>query len=205
MKMHPTQTEAMARAFTSLKAWLRASRTAIYSAALLLAASLCLYEGVQWWHADGQNARLKQIMEGKDIAVDVSKDDERLLVARVRALEAQDRFDEAQTLFDTILPGLTPDAKATLYYNHANTLITRALGRIERSDLDGAIPLVNLAKDNYRRALRLQPGNFDIKHNYDVALRLVRDFPPGGPDGEDETATPKKLWTDLPGLPKGLP
>ncbi len=37
------------------------------------------------------------------------------------AFGGKDRFDEAQTLFDTVLPALTPDAKATLYYNHANT------------------------------------------------------------------------------------
>lgn len=205
MIMQTRKSKASVGALPLLMAWIRMGRTAIYSTAALLAASGLLYSGINWRHAAGQNARLYQTLDGKDIAVDALKDDERLVIARVGFLEARDQHDDAQTLIDAAMPRMTPDAKATLYYNHANTLVRRALERIERSDLDGAIPLVNLAKDGYRRALRLQPDNFDIKHNYDVALRLVRDFPPGGPDGEDETATPKKLWTDLPGVPKGLP
>jgi len=34
----------------------------------------------------------------------------------------------------------------------------------------------------------------------------VRDFPELEVTGDDDVpATPKKLWTELPGLPKGLP
>ena len=66
--------------------------------------------------------------------------------------------------------------------------------------------LTQLAKDEYRLALRLDPSNWDIKHNLDVAMRLVRDFP--GYEGEAEEVpedAPKNLWTDLPGVPRGLP
>jgi mxaK protein len=151
-----------------------------------------------------QNAVLKAIAAGEDRDVAVGSWGG-LAVARARFLDRRDRHDDAQTFIDAVLPGLDPGWQARVLYNHANVLIERAVARIERGDIDGSVALVNLAKQGYRRALQLEPDNFDIKYNYDVAMRLVRDFPPPGVDGEDETATPKKLWTDLPGIPKGLP
>ena len=63
-----------------------------------------------------------------------------------------------------------------------------------------------LAKDDYRLALRLDPTAWDIKFNFDVAMRIVRDFPGYEQEGEDVPPdAPKRLWTDLPGVPKGLP
>jgi mxaK protein len=156
------------------------------------------------WSRSKQNAMLRAIVAGSDVDVDPGSWDG-LVLARARSLDRRDRFDEAQAFIDEALPRLAPKSQAAVLYNHANVLVERAIARIERGDLDGAIPLINLAKDGYKRALRLEPENFDIKYNFDVAMRLVRDFPPGGKEGEDETATPKKLWTDLPGIPKGLP
>jgi mxaK protein len=156
------------------------------------------------WSRSKQNSVLKAIAAGEDVAVDPGAADA-LVIARAQSLDRRDRFDEAQAFIDNALPRLAPGSQSIVLYNHSNVFVERAIARIERGDLDGAIPLINLAKDGYKRALRLDPYNFDIKYNFDVAMRLVRDFPPGGKEGEDETATPKKLWTDLPGIPKGLP
>ncbi len=179
-------------------------RAGIYATVLVAGLAGLVWCLSEWSARARQNAALKAIAAGEDMAVGPA-DGGGLVVARARFLDRRDRTDEAQVLIDEALPRLPPDLRAAVLYNHANALIDRAIDRIERGDLDRAIPLVNLAKDGYRRALRLDPGNFDLKHNYDVAMRLVRDFPPGGMEGEDETATPKKLWTDLPGIPKGLP
>lgn len=183
---------------------LRGWREPVY---LLL--SLFGLAGVVWssweaWSRSRQNSALAAVIAGEDLSVPASSVPG-LVLARARFLDRRDRFEEAQTFIDKALPGLPPQAQAGVFYNHANVFVERAIERIERGDLDGAIPLINLAKDGYRRALRLDPGNFDLKYNFDVAMRLVRDFPPGGTDGQDEAATPKKLWTDLPGVPKGLP
>lgn len=179
-------------------------RQPVYIAIAVLGGSGLLWSSWQWWSRTRLNADLAALAQGTDVAVDSASWDG-LVQARARFLDRRDRFDEAQALIDDALPRVQPATQAAMLYNHANVLVERAIARIERGDLDGAIPLVNLAKDSYRRALRLEPGNFDLKHNFDVAMRLVRDFPPAGAEGEDETATPKKLWTDLPGVPKGLP
>jgi mxaK protein len=183
-----------------LQSW----RQAIY--VLLSAAGLAglFWSAWELWSRSKQNFELATVAAGTDIAVSPSSY-AGLVLARARFLDRRDRFEEAQAFIDEALPRLPPQAQAAVLYNHANVFVERAIARIERGDLDGAIPLINLAKDGYRRALRLDPTNFDLKYNFDVAMRLVRDFPPGGADGEDETATPKKLWTDLPGVPKGLP
>ena len=81
-----------------------------------------------------------------------------------------------------------------------------AIRQIEHGHFDKAIPLVALAKAEYRSALRLQPAYWDAKHNLDAAMRLVRDLPRAeGEEGTEPEQTPAKLWTDLPGVPKGLP
>jgi mxaK protein len=87
-----------------------------------------------------------------------------------------------------------------------DALLRRAFDHIERSELEPANPFVNLAKREYRRALQLAPDYWDAKFNFDVAARLVRDFPDFERNSGDElSADPKKLWTDIPGKPKGLP
>jgi mxaK protein len=90
--------------------------------------------------------------------------------------------------------------------NMANARMRAAVAAIEKGNLDKAIPLVALAKSEYRSALRLDPVHWDAKYNFDVAMRLVRDLPQAvGEDEQKPLETPEKLWTDLPGVPKGLP
>jgi mxaK protein len=80
------------------------------------------------------------------------------------------------------------------------------MSAIEGGALDKAIPLTKLAKDDYRRALSLDPDFWDAKFNFDVAMRLVRDLPGYEQEGEEAPPDAKtRLWTDLPGVPRGLP
>lgn len=183
----------------------KSARTPFYSALLALSVAGFVWSAAAYGRVQEQNRRLTAILAGEDAVIDPTRDADGLILARVRFLDALDRHEDALAVIDGSFAKLQPDAQAAILYNHANALVGRAISSVERNDLDAAIPFVNLAKENYRKALRLRPDNFDIKYNYDVAMRLVRDFPPGGPDGEDEVATPKKLWTDLPGVPKGLP
>jgi mxaK protein len=93
-----------------------------------------------------------------------------------------------------------------MLYNMANARMRAAMTAIGKGDYDKAIPLVTLSKSEYRNALRLDPEDWDAKYNLDIAMRLVRDLPQAvGEDEEKPLQTPEKLWTDLPGVPKGLP
>jgi len=36
-------------------------------------------------------------------------------------------------------------------------------------------------------------------------MRIVRDLPQADIPVDEQKSTPKKIWTDLPGVPRGLP
>lgn len=153
------------------------------------------------------NARIAALEAGEDIDIDYAKASDELIFARSRYLLQRERREDAQTLLDLGGSRMTdPKLRARLLYNHANQRIRDAVKAIEGGDPARAIPLTQLAKDEYRLGLKLDPGAWNIKHNYDVAMRMVRDFP--GYEGEAEEVpedAPKNLWTDLPGVPRGLP
>ncbi len=199
----PDRTRRLLEAMAAL--WRKARTAAL--AALLIAALATL--ATLGWHIRGierDNALITALAAGDDVAIDPRGASDEVLIARSAFLLARDRRDEAQALLD-VSPAMTdPKLRARLLYNHANARIRDAIAAIERGSTDTAVPMTRLAKDEYRLALRLDPGAWDIKHNFDVAMRIVRDFP--GYEGEDEEPppdAPTKLWTDLPGVPKGLP
>ncbi|WP_020178338.1 hypothetical protein [Methylopila sp. M107] len=128
-----------------------------------------------------------------------------LLFARAHFLLVRDRIDEAQALVGRIVERGGPPVAAKFFYDVGNARARRAVGAIESSQINRAIPEVRLAKDAYRSALKADPQLWDARYNLDVVMRLVRDFPELEAAEEETKAQPKKLWTDLPGRPRGLP
>lgn len=152
------------------------------------------------------NSLIAGLRAGKDIPVDAATAPAALLEARTYFLLTRDRLNEAQPLIDQA--ALRGDAAiaSRMLYNMANARLRTAVALIEQGHFDQAIPLVALAKEEYRSVLRREPLNWDAKYNLDVAMRLVRDLPQAqGEDDAEPEQIPSKLWTDLPGVPKGLP
>lgn len=126
--------------------------------------------------------------------------------ARSYFLLVRDRLEEAQRLVGRVAEGGDKGLLAAVHYDLANAYLRTAFRLLEGQQVDPAIPLIRLAKASYRQALMLDPDFWDAKHNLDVAMRLIRDFPQVEHHAKDEPTTrPKQLWTELPGLPKGLP
>ncbi len=152
------------------------------------------------------NAAIDQLRAGKNIVIDPATASPALLDARAAFLLKRGRIEEAQPLLDQA-PLRAEDAiQVRMLYNMANARMRAAVREIEKGNFDKAIPMISLAKSEYRSALRLDPGNWDAKYNLDVSMRLVRDLPQAVPEDEEKPLeTPEKLWTDLPGTPKGLP
>ncbi|MGE0022615.1 MAG: hypothetical protein AB7S70_03165 [Hyphomicrobium sp.] len=175
---------------------------------LALVASIGALAALTWrvYEIHRDNAIIAALKAGDDIAVDPRSASDEVLVARSAFLIARDRREEAQALLDASSVMADPKLRARLVYNHANARIRDAIAAVERGDNDKAIPLTRLAKDEYRLALRLDPEAWDTKYNLDVAMRIVRDFPGYEQEGEElPPDAPKRLWTDLPGVPRGLP
>lgn len=168
-------------------------------------ATAAVFSGVRWRHAMDVNTSIASLRSGRDVSVGLDAPPE-LLLARVAFLTTRDEIDRARAFAGALDRHERDDLRAKAHYLLANALLRKAFELLERGDLEPAGPFVNLSKREYRRALQLFPEFWDAKYNLDVASRLVRDFPDFERKGGDElSADPNKLWTDIPGTPKGLP
>lgn len=177
-----------------------------------LGAGLALFAALVWlgaslWTLKGERAEravFVALASAKDVPVPDEASGE-LVFARANFLLARDRIDEAQALVGRIAAQGDPGIAARFHYDVGNARARRAVGAVEASQIDKAIPEVRLAKEAFRSALRADPSLWDARYNLDVVMRLVRDFPEFEGGEEESKVQPKKLWTDLPGRPRGLP
>ena len=183
----------------------RATRSTALLLAAIVSAAAALYAGLSWRNALNINSEIVALRAGGDrpVAVEAAP---ALLLARVEFLAQRDAIDPARMLLDALDRPGREDLAAKGRYALGNALLRKAFELIENGDLDGAGPFVNLSKREYRRALALTPAYWDAKFNLDVAARLIRDYPSFEQENGDELETePKTLWSDVPGIPKGLP
>lgn len=184
--------------------WRRSRSTILVGLAVALSTG-AVAAFIRWRRVDAANQMIEALSAGRDINVGVDARSD-VLLARIGFLSARSQFDRARILLEALDLNGGAQSRARGHYLLANGLLRQALTHIEGSELDAASPFVNLAKREYRRALQLRPDYWDAKYNLDVAARLVRDFPVfERKSGDELSADPKKLWTDIPGKPKGLP
>lgn len=187
-----------------LRIW-RSQRSALLVSLAVSLGVASLFELYQWRRSVSANDIIDGLRAGRNIEIGPDALPEALL-ARIAYLTTRGELDQARTLVEALDRRGEAGSLARGHYLLGNALLRRALAHIEKSELDAAGPYVNLAKREYRRTLQLDPYFWDAKFNFDVAARLVRDFPDFERKGGDElSADPKKLWTDIPGKPKGLP
>lgn len=196
----------MRKALRGLLQTLGGMKTAVLGT--VFAVSTAILALSSWLYVDKQmiNADIAALRSGKDLPVDAAEAPPALLEARAGFLLKRGHFDDAQQYLDQAALRADPASYARMLYNMANSRMRAAIRAIEQGNFDKAIPLVQLAKAEYRSALRIDPEDWDAKYNLDVAMRLVRDLPQAVPEDKDEPLeTPEKLWSDLPGTPQGLP
>lgn len=151
------------------------------------------------------NRLIAALAEGRDVEIDENAS-AALTFARVHALLVRDRLDDARAPTERLALGDARRFAFAALYDKGNAHLRRALEIVDAHRYDDTIAQVNLAKEHYLRALRIDPGDWDAKLNLDVAMRLVRDFRDGEAEGDEEPPEqPDRLWTDLPGLPRGGP
>lgn len=186
------------------RAW-RAGRPHLLVLLPILLLALAILSALSAWSAARTNAAIAALEAGREVAVAPDAPGP-LLVARVKFLARRDRLDEAEPLLESLDRRGSPEQAARARYSVANARIREAFRMIERSELDKAGPQVTLARQDYRRALQAKPDFWDAKFNFDVASRLIRDFPEFDRTfGDEMKAEPKQIWTDIPGQPRGGP
>jgi mxaK protein len=159
--------------------------------------------GLRAWQQHRDNAAIRSLAAGRDV-VPAPGADARVAQARALYMAWRDRIPEAEAQGPALLsaPALL---RGEFHYAIANARLRVGLDALAVNRLDDATAQINLAKAAYRQALQARPDYFDAKVNLDLAMRLVRDLPREGQDGEDADIRPERLWTDLPGLPRGAP
>jgi mxaK protein len=151
-----------------------------------------------------RNRTIADLVDGRDIAVAPSAAPE-VLFARAYFLITHDRLDDAQQLIGMLDLSAGKRLRADLHYNIANARLRLAFDKVEIADFDAAGALVGLAREDYREALLLDPGSWNARFNYDVASRLVRQYPAFRSTPDERRRGPRALWTEMPNRPRGEP
>jgi mxaK protein len=151
-----------------------------------------------------RNRTIAALTNGQDKAVAIDTVPE-VLFARSYFLLSHNRLDDIPPLVNMLDVRASPRLRAELHYDIANTRLKLAFDKIESGDFDAAGALVGLAREDYREALRLNPDNWDARFNFDVASRLIREYPSFGFTPDERRRGPRPLWTELPNTPRGEP
>lgn len=190
------------RAAATLWRSTRSGALVALTVASIFAAACAAFE---WRSVVLDNETILALENGHDIEIGPEARPE-VLLARIAFLAKRDDADRARAFLDALDRRGDAALSTQGHYILANALLRKAFETIDKGDLDAATPFVTLAKRDYRRALEFSPEHWNAKYNLDVAARLVRDYADFERKSGDELyADPKKLWTDIPGAPKGLP
>ena len=110
-----------------------------------------------------------------DIARIAELDTVRGRFARAFRLHADGQFQAAIDAYGAIASESAPELRTAQYFNLANLYLERAV-ELERADeLQGAMSLVELAKQNYREILARDPHHWDSRYNLTRALEMLPD------------------------------
>ncbi|QSA98434.1 lipopolysaccharide assembly protein LapB [Methylococcus sp. EFPC2] len=139
--------------------------------------------------------------------IEIDDDTPPLLVfAKARSLEQSGEREEAIRLYGSLAKTEDPDLRERALHNLATgylregAALWHSRGVLEYSRVN---TLVELAKDNYREVLRLNPGNAGARHNLEYAYRITP--PPREKPKADFQGRKASIFATLPGLPGGGP
>jgi len=157
-----------------------------------------------WGVNAARNRIITALIGGRDLAV-ASDGTPEVLFARAYFLMTHGRLDDAQFAVSVLDLRASKPLRADLHYDMGNARLKLAFDKIENGDFDAAGALVGLAREDYREAMRLDPDGWNARFNFDVASRLVREYPSFGFTPDERRRGPRPLWTELPNTPRGEP
>lgn len=178
--------------------------TAAFLLALVAIGAFAVHQSFELRRALADNDAIRALALGRAVPVRDGAPGPLLLAAATQML-GRDDLAAAEALAPRVQTASDPKIQAAFLYALANARMRAGFDLIEANDIDGATVTIRLAQEDYRRSMRLVPTDFDVKVNFDLASRLVRVFPRPAIEPEEEGKRPRDVWTDLPGVPRGLP
>jgi mxaK protein len=126
----------------------------------------------------------------------------------------QGNNEKALKLYAQAISSPDLNIRKTANYNMANIYLREANKLLETTGLeswDKVTPLLSMAKEGYREALRLDPDWVNAKYNYELALRIAPTIEskhsrqtPEDEELKDQESAPEG-WPAIPGFPRGMP
>ena len=122
--------------------------------------------------------------------------------AHAVALARTARYEAALPAYKAVVQSERGPLRAAALYNLGNLHLRQAL-RIGAAE---ALPLVELAKQSYRDALRADPGDWDARYNLERALALAPEVDAqSGEDLEPPVVQRERAITTAPAMRSDLP
>lgn len=164
--------------------WLVVSRWLLL---LVMAASLLLtiYTALQLRHVQQVNDYVLEPGNDKN-----RPDDPRAAFAHALWAEQKAQHNIALDEWTQVLAAEDKSLVAAAHYNRGNINLREAL-TMDATDAR-QIPLVELAKQDYRSALALNSDLWDVRYNLEIALRMVTEDPESNQNSE-KNATSSRL------------
>jgi mxaK protein len=151
------------------------------------------------------NRSVDTLMAGHDARVPKDPAPEILLARGVRWVRAGEE-DQAIAIYNLLSADRRVDGqlRVAAYYNLGNVYLRRGMSQAQAMKVDRARTAIQIAKEIYRDALRIDPQHWDARYNLETAGYVVPDLPLADADPEDGPQS-KDAWSDMQGFPSGLP
>ena len=131
---------------------------------------LAAHQGWRLQHADHVNAAIANAsMAGLDDTVPEAR------LARAMALAKGGSPEDAAKAYKSLIQADRADLKAAALFNLGNLHLREAL-KNGPEDAANSLPLIELAKQNYRDLLRDNPTDWDARYNLERALWLAPEM-----------------------------
>lgn len=142
---------------------------AAFGAATLVIASVAGFEAVSLHRAKAANAAIAAATTGETA---LAARYPQAAFAHARALAIRGEYESALKAYKAISRDAPPRLATAALYNAGNLQFREALKEGPDAAIR-ALPLIELAKQNYRSALRLDPNDWDARYNLERALWLA--------------------------------
>ncbi len=143
-----------------------------FGASALVCAGLAGYETARFFEAKRVNAAIVSASSGT--SAQESAFPEARLAEAIR-LGKSGQYEDALQRYKALSRGSRADLATDALYNAGNLHFREAM----KEGRDAAVrmlPLIELAKQSYRSALRRDPENWDVRYNLDRALWLAPEL-----------------------------
>ena len=128
--------------------------------------------------------RVNVMLARGEIALVAERDTARGRLAHAYRLHTGGRLEEAVEAYGEIVPGAEPELRSVQRFNLANLYLERAAELEANDEIQPAMSLVELAKQNYREILADDSDHWDARYNLSRALEFLPDV--AAVDYEDE-------------------